>query len=101
MCKLGEGGTEDVTKTDFMSECALRSSPEQRTVPGVCPSRKGQDEGDEGSVRRTKVAAARVRVRARWDMRGERARGRGVLGCTQTAFRRESGILKVSARECA
>lgn len=93
------GVTEDGTKTDSVSECAPRSSPEQRTVPGVCPSRKGQDEGDEGSVRRTKVAAERVRVRA-GTCRAREPAGEVCWAAPQTAFRRERRILKVSAREC-
>lgn len=37
VCKLSRGGgAEGVTKTDFMSECAPRSSGKQRTVPGMC-----------------------------------------------------------------
>ena len=42
------GGAEGVTKTDFVSQCAPRSSREQRAVPGACASRASQDEGDGG-----------------------------------------------------
>lgn len=89
-----------MTKTDFVSECSPRSSREQRTVPGVCGSRASQDEGDGGCARRTK-AAPRVSVGERWDMRDARARREVCRAAPQTAFRRERGVRKVSARECA
>lgn len=35
VCALGKGGgAGGVTKTDFVSKCVLRSSPELRAVPG-------------------------------------------------------------------